>query len=284
MSKKAQNINRILVALDPELHLKEANHSILQAATTLARNLNAELNTLFIEDINLLKLAELPFAREIVYGAPAGRKLNVADMERSLNTQTARLRNLVETIAQQNEIKIAFEVMRGDIAHELCSASEKADLLIVGKNTQTIRRSLKIGNISKSILTSVSCNLLLLQYGATIERPVSIFYSGSQASQKALQMAIQLARQDHKNLSVIYPAGSDEEYQARTKEVDTITQPFGFRASHMQLKDNSTSAMLETMARTGARVLLLDSNTAEFNHDQIQDLISKTSTPVILLK
>lgn len=283
MTMKAQNINRILVALDPGFHFSEVDHSILQAATTLAHRLDAELNTLFVEDINLLRLAELPVAREIVYGAASGRKLNVADMERSLTTQTARLRKLVETISQQNQIKIAFDVMRGDIAREVCSASENTDLLVVGKNTQKLRQSLKIGKITKTILSSVSCNLLLLQHGATIERPVAVFFTGSEASHKALQLAIQLVQQDHKNLSVIYPVSTDEESKELTQQVNELTQPLGIEARHIQLKDNSATAMLETISMTGARVLLLDTSKPVFSSEQVQTLIEQTNTPVILI-
>ena len=125
---KAININRILVALDASA----VNRSILQAATTLAVNLDAKLNALFIEDINLFRLAELPFAREIVNGSATGRGMNVADMERSVHMQTKRLRQLVETIAQQSRLNIAFDVERGDIASASCNASRHTYLLIFG--------------------------------------------------------------------------------------------------------------------------------------------------------
>lgn len=283
MAIKTQNIHRILVALDPSFNIREVNYSILQAATSLAIRLDAELNTLFVEDINLLRLAELPVAREVVYGAATGRKLNINDLERSLNTQTIRLRKLVETVAQQNQIKITFDVMRGDIAREVCSASKNVDLLVVGKNTQTLRQSLKIGNITKAILSSVNCNLLLLQHGAIIERPVAVFYTGSDASQKALQLAIQLVQQDHKNLIVVYSAGTDTQCKELFQKVNVSTEPFGIEARHVQLKSDTASAMLDVISVTGARILLFDSSKPVFTSEQVQVLVEQSNTPIIFI-
>ena len=283
MVKTAKNIHRILVALDPGLRSAELSNSILQTAAKLARNLEAELYTLLIEDINLLQLAELPFAREVVYGSSVGRKLSVADMERSLHQQALRLHKLVETIAKQNEIKIAFDVIRGDVARELCSASQKTDLLVVGKNTQTVRRSIKLGSIAKSLLVSANCDLLLLQHGASIERPVTVLFTGSKASHKAMQLAVQSARQDHHNLSVVYPASDESDYQQLVGEVDAITKPHGFLAQHIQLKENSVTAMLDIIISTGARILLLDTGSEVLNTEQVQKLITQTNTPVILI-
>ncbi len=273
------NINRILVALDSS----QVNRSTLQAATTLATNLDAELNALFVEDINLLRLAELPNAREVVYGSSSYRRISVDDMERSIHTQTVRLRKLVETISQQSEMEITFDVQRGNVADLVCSASEQTDLLIIGKNTQRLRQSLKVGSITQTILSSASCNLMVLQHGATLERPVAVFFSGSMGSHKAMQLAIQIVEQDHKNLNVIYPASAEEEFNKLKQEVNSLTLPLGFEANHIQLKDDSSAAMLATLINCGARMLLLESRHDVQSKKYIQSLIEQSSTPIILI-
>ncbi|MBK7177644.1 MAG: universal stress protein [Chloroflexi bacterium] len=63
-------IQRILVALDASPHSLAA----LEAAIDLAERLDAELQGLFVEDINLLRLAQLPFARELRYPLPGSQK------------------------------------------------------------------------------------------------------------------------------------------------------------------------------------------------------------------
>ena len=62
-------VKRILIALDPS----RRGQSALQAAAHLAAGTGAELAGLFVEDINLLRMAGLPFARETRYAGQSGR-------------------------------------------------------------------------------------------------------------------------------------------------------------------------------------------------------------------
>ena len=71
---------RILVALDASQHSLAA----LEAASELAEALKAELVGIFVEDVNLLNLAGLPFVREVGYPSGAARPLDSPSMERAL--------------------------------------------------------------------------------------------------------------------------------------------------------------------------------------------------------
>lgn len=63
-------IRRILVALDTS----PSSQAALEAAVALAERLNAEVCGLFVEDVDLLRVAESPYAREILYpSAEEGR-------------------------------------------------------------------------------------------------------------------------------------------------------------------------------------------------------------------
>jgi len=273
-----KNIKRIVVALDPS----EVNRSILQAATSLASQFDAELNALFVEDINLLKLAELPFARELAYGAQSGRQINFADMERAIHMQASRLRKMVESIAQQQKIKIAFDVLRGDVAKELCSASQQTDLLIVGKSTQQVRHSRKIGRVTRTVLTSVNCNLLLLQHGSVVARPVAVLYTGNESGRRALQLAIQLAQRDHKNLVVVFPSCSTEIYKQLQDQVSGITQEFGLEATIVQLQSNTADSIIDVLETSGAKVFLIESENQYIDEKQLLYLIANNKIPVLL--
>ena len=55
------SFRRILVALDGSAHVLAA----LQAASEMAARMKSELVGLFVEDINLVRLAGLPFPREL---------------------------------------------------------------------------------------------------------------------------------------------------------------------------------------------------------------------------
>jgi nucleotide-binding universal stress UspA family protein len=274
------NINRILVALDASA----VNRSILQAAATLAVNLDAKLNALFIEDINLFRLAELPFAREIVYGSDTGREMNVANMERSVHMQTSRLRQLVETIAQQSQVNISFDVKRGDIATAICNASKQTDLLIFGKNTQLIKQSLKVGTIAKTLLSSTHCNLMVLQHGAIIERPVVVAFDGSEVSQYAASLASRLAQQDHNALIVLFPAVDDYRYQQLYKQLMEKLNDAALQINAVRLTGNTVAQILQVIKQQNGRILLLESGRTFLTNDQTQELVIQADIPIILLR
>jgi nucleotide-binding universal stress UspA family protein len=274
------SIKRILVALDAS----EANRSALQAAATLASQLQAELQALFVEDINLLRLAELPFAREMMFGSSEGHRITPANMERQIQAQAIRLRRLVEATAQQSKIKAEFKVLRGQISRELLLASQQMDLLILGKSTQLLQQSLKLGKVAQDVLAAVNCNVLLMQYGASIERPVAVLFDGSQASERALQLAIQLAHNDHDQLKVIYPAVDHQQQQTLQQQVETITRPLGIDAGHILLHSNTSEALLQITRQYNSRILIVESDPGILNKEAIKTVVQQSPIPVIVMR
>ncbi len=275
-----ERIKRILVAIDAS----ESNKSILKAATQLAQRLNAQLQTLFVEDINLLRMAQLPIAREITASAHTRRPLNLSVMEQQLRSQVERLRRVVAATAQQSNLTVDFKVLRGQIANELCTAVQDMDLLVVGKNTQLQRYSEKLGAITKDMLLGARCNLLLMRHGATLDKPVALLYTGSDAGKRALHLAMALAHGDEGRLNVIYPAVDKKQLQIWQAEVTTATKPFDIAAKHTQLQDNTIAAVLAALAQHNARVLVITPQQTLFDQAQLQHLISRCQTPLLLVR
>ena len=71
-------LHRILVPLDAS----ENSLTALDTAAELAAVLDAELEGLFVEDINLLQLCDFPFAREVSFLGPSFRRIDRAETER----------------------------------------------------------------------------------------------------------------------------------------------------------------------------------------------------------
>lgn len=76
-------VRRILVALDVSQHSLAA----LEAAVKLAARMQAELLGLFVEDLNLLRVAGLRSARQIRYPSATAEPLDLAAMERDLRVR-----------------------------------------------------------------------------------------------------------------------------------------------------------------------------------------------------
>jgi hypothetical protein len=101
-------IQRIVVRLDPA----PRGRNVLQAAAALAGKLEVELLGLYVENMDLLHFAGLPFAREVgVYSAKV-RRLDVAAMERCLRAHAKQAGKLLAIATRDIPVRWSFRVAR----------------------------------------------------------------------------------------------------------------------------------------------------------------------------
>ena len=112
-------IRRILVAMDGSAHSLAA----LDAAAELAGHLRSMLTGIFVEDLDLLHLAGLPFASELGEATATLRKLDAQAVERRLRSRARRIRAAFEHAASRAHVTAAFRVVRGRVAEEVLGAS-----------------------------------------------------------------------------------------------------------------------------------------------------------------
>ena len=118
---------RLLLAMEP------FETRSLDIARALAAELRAELNALFVEDANLLRIAALPCTREIGRFSGVVRSLEPHDLERQMRTQADRLRETVSHAARELGLPWTFQVARGRLEDELVRAFVDADLAVFGR-------------------------------------------------------------------------------------------------------------------------------------------------------
>jgi hypothetical protein len=119
---------RVIVAIDAGAPLDRA---ALETAAGIAGRIEGELAGLFVENVDLLHLAALPFTREIGLTSIASREIDVARMERSLRAVAGEAHRLLEAVAARARVRWSFNVTRGVLAEELAGAAARADLVLV---------------------------------------------------------------------------------------------------------------------------------------------------------
>jgi len=273
-------IKRILIALDAG----EFSRSALLTAGELARQLQTELEAVFVEDDNLLRLAELPFARELMPGRHESRRLTLTSMQHQMAAQARRLRQLVEATSQQSRVSTGFRILHGSISTELQQATQRMDLLILGKRAHSLKQIPRLGQVALDLLAGANCDVLLLQHGANISGPVAVLYADADRSQRALQLAFRLAQDRHDRLSVIYPAVDDATQETRQAQVNLLARTYAVNVEHSLLHANTSDAVLDAIDQGKSRMLIMQAGTGPFMADATSTIIQQSPVPVIIMR
>jgi len=132
------SIRRITVVQEPARAARA-----LDAVAEAAAALEAELLGLFLEDVELLHFAGLPFAREIGASSAQQRGLDVQTMERRLRFQAEEARRALAAAVEGKPLRWSFRVERGSVPAQLRKALADADLVILlgDHGERSLRRS-----------------------------------------------------------------------------------------------------------------------------------------------
>ena len=190
MNQQRPRIRRILVALDTSPH----SHAALEAAANLAARLQAQLMGVYVEDMNLLRLAQLPFAHEIRYTSATLQKLDEVVVEKQLRSQASHARDALRQTAELHALEWSFRVLRGMVAAELLAAAAEADLLVLGRTSRQAGPHHVLGSTARSAVAQSQRSVLLMDTGFDLDQPPCLLYDGSEAAQRALQIAAAIAR------------------------------------------------------------------------------------------
>jgi hypothetical protein len=123
-----------------------------EAVARLAEEMQAELLGLFIEDVELLRFAALPFAAEVGFPSAARRTVDLAGLERQLRTQAAGLRQALAVALDPTAVIWSFRVARAspENAVEAALAEGYAPALIIPPrgNPRAERRVMRRAELS----------------------------------------------------------------------------------------------------------------------------------------
>lgn len=235
-----QRVRRVAVALDAS----PQGSGDLALATGIAVALNAELEVVFVEDTELLRLAGLPFLREVRTFTQGECRLDAERLQRELRAVARRIRSHLERSAQELGVSWSFRVWRGDPQVDLLGAAIDAELLALGR----LARMAPPWRRPRSTHPLVS--LAQPRLGAV--------YTGTDASARALALASELAAQQHARLLVILqPSRPDQGAQLRSEVLEQLGAR-GEDALVIRLEGTDAAQLAAAARAAGVDLLILD--------------------------
>ncbi len=277
---REHGIRRILVALDPSQHSRAA----LEAGARMAARLDAELLGLFVEDVNVRRLTELPFVQEVGFFTASCRQVETQELSRQLRVQAGRVRRRFTGRTRNLGTRCTFRVVRGRVAPELLTAAAEADVVIMGKGAWSAFHTERLAPVVREVLSQAPASTLVLREGTQIEPPFRVVYDGTSRADKAIAVAADLAKPGDGGLVIFLladdPAEASQQQEAvRDQLVGTLLEP-----TFQTLSETSVSRLAYLVAHEEGGTLILPAEAETLEDEALLDFLDETRVPVLLIR
>lgn len=280
-------IRRILVGVDASSHSIAA----IEEGARIAARLHAELEGVFVEDINLVNLAGYPFAREVMRVTATDRPLDVLAMERQLRAVAGLARAALALAAQDAKVAWTFRVVRGRVTHELLDAARGADLLTLGLSSREGDGRGLLGSTARAAIARGPRSVLLLRQGARSGGPVLVACDGSEGAHHAASLALAIERGDLRRLVLLVLARDPVEASRISEEVARRVAPVGARlrlrqlaGASRQLAGASRQLVERVVHEEGGGLLAVSATSPLLTGDDLSGLLLGLPCPVLVVR
>jgi nucleotide-binding universal stress UspA family protein len=252
-------MRRIAITLDAFKVSDEA----LEQAVRLAERMGAQLEGIFIEDLDLIQLTELPFLREVRSASRSEVTIDLARMEQELRALARRAERLLSEQATRHNVTWSFRTWRGSIDSDLLSADIEADVFA---------------------LTRLGAELTRIPAVRRKATGVSVVFAGTEASARALEHAIELATDPQKELYVLLSAAKDEEINRLQKLAIAQLGGNAVNAHFIRMTDESLAALVEVLADTNSAVLILERDSRFLQTPSLKHSLGNLNCPLLIVR
>jgi nucleotide-binding universal stress UspA family protein len=273
-------IHRVLVALDASAHSMAA----LEMAAGLAAVAKAELVGLFVEDTQLLHLAESPHAREMLYPSAQQQPLNLATMEQRLRAQAEQARCAMAELADPAQVRWSFQVVRGEVNAAVLAAASETDVLALGRTGWSLARPARLGSTALAAAHNLPRVLLLVQRCLPFERQVLAVVNGTESLQPTLMVAARLAQVCGNKLIVLTSStrtsiaeeGSDEGSALLKEKLEHLQVRF------RRIPGTDSLSIAHAVQTEGGGILAIGASVCSM--ETVKQLFHHLETPIFMIR
>ena len=274
---KFTDIRRILIALDAS----PASQAALDLAADLALRYQAELIGIYVEDINLVRSAEIPFTEEVGTYSASSRQIDSTHIDRELKAHARRVEQLLSSIARRANLRWSFRSSRGQISDELMAAASDSDLIILGKTGWSGRKH--IGSTARKVALQSPIQSLILMHKVRPGTPVMVLYDGSPASKNALATARTIIKPES-TLTVLINTESQDSAEHLQKEVQD-----SFRNDELMIKfrwvaDIQGDRISQLALISNCDVVVLPARSEQFDPETLVAMLDRADCAVLLVR
>lgn len=252
-------MRRIVVTLDAI----EVSEQALEHAVQLADRMGAFLEGIFVEDIDLIEISSLPFARELRPVSRSENVINLVRMEQELRALARRAERRLSEQAARHNVTWSFRIWRGSIDNDLLAADLEADVLALSRLGAPLKRSTAVCKRSAS---------------------VTLLFTGSEASTRALDIAKKLASDPDRELVILLPVADKEEALRLQESAADQLQGLAASAHFVQMAERSIGELLEILADANSAVLIIERDTEYLRMLSRKQSLNLLTCPLLVVR
>ena len=283
MGKNAHpsSIRRILVVLGSAMEDRKSLHT----AARLAAALQAELQVLYIQDMSLIRFAELPFAAELISHSASERSIDPVLIQKELEVQAKQVSRELARLAEQQNVKWSFETVRGHVESEILAASEQADLLIVNRATgRTLVTKGQLGTTAAVFVTKSRRTVVLLEQQNYLDKPLVVLIENIESGLKALATAVRLTLGQHRKLRVLICVQSPQAFEQLKAELNIWLHGQDRQAEFSWLRRVDPQMLAHRLWQQGGGVLVLSADSPVLAQTSIALIMRQLKLPLVLVR
>lgn len=253
----------------------------IDTAMTLAQALEADIAGCFVEDVDLLNLAALPFARAV---RPADRsvlEIEHEQMKKQISRAASTCENQLIARASGASVRCSFKTMRGVYSAEIARETATSDIVVMNPLNLPHRRHDAVSLLVDGVRKARGAVVLPERYRRSTGGPVVLVTTGSDGEQTVFELADRIAR--GMNNKTIILSGSDE--PADLTRVRSLAQEvFGSRADFRSVRGNHMPAIAAALAELQPSFVVLQPPARSLTDAIIESLLNAGRAPLMLMR
>ena len=232
----------------------------IDLALQLAVALEAELAGVFIEDSDLLRVAALPFTREVGRVTGALRPLDPGEVEASLRRQAEQVRHALADLTRSSQVKWSFRVARGTLPGAVLSSARRADIVVAGERRPPVRRTAGEG-----------------------VQTVTVVFEPDRSGVRTLTTALNLAGGRVERLAILVPDAAAADLEALRRQAAQAVQAAPELLRVATLPSREAAGLVRSVRQQSARALVLAPDSLHDGERQVRVLLEELPCPLVLV-
>jgi len=258
-SQSVPATRRIAVTLDAF----DLSTVALDQAARLARRMGAQLEGIFVEDTDLLQLAELPFLREVRRSSRSVEAMNPVRMEQEYRVLARRAERLLGEQAALHQVSWTFRVWRGSIDSDLLAAALEVDVFA---------------------LTRLGSVLAHGHAGRPGKSAIAVLYGAGESRLRALDTAASLAAEQQAGLNILLPVERETDAAVLQQEAARRLGEQTGTARFIRMPDATLPSLLEALADTDSAALILQRDHELLHTPRLRQCLDSLDCPLLVVR